>query len=192
MPGTIPIDREWVAAELVKSLDVEKSLAASAEGRAESPPEEGLSVLYHEIAEADERHARAIETVATRYGHTPGRAPSGKVGKVWDQIKDKVGKLAAGPLDQLAADLDGKAHAIHRLVAWSKALAALGDADGAREISAVLAEEQAHRDALQDAFDRLLLRRCTEVEEPAKEEAPKAEPAIEAIPAPAPTPAPAT
>ncbi|WP_165226129.1 hypothetical protein [Aquisphaera insulae] len=179
-PGTITIDRAWIAAELVKSLDVEKGLAASAEDRAEAPPEPGLGVLYHEIAEADERHARIIETVATRYGHTPSRASGGKVGKVWDQIKDKVGKLASGPLDHLGADLDAKAHEIHRLTAWSKALAAVGDSEGARDVAAILTEEQAHRDALQDAYNRLLQQRCTAIEDAVKEEAP-----VGADPAPA-------
>ena len=79
------INRVWIAAELVKGVNAERSLAVDAQARADSPPDAALSVLYHEIATADERHATIIEKIAVRYGHTPSPTSSGGIGPgCWD------------------------------------------------------------------------------------------------------------
>jgi hypothetical protein len=65
------INRDWIAAEFAKSIVIERTLAANAKSRAESPPEPAFGVLYSEIAAADERHVAIVEKIATRYGHTP-------------------------------------------------------------------------------------------------------------------------
>ena len=87
------VDRSWIAAEFVKGIAAERSLAADAKARATSPPDPSLGVLYHEIAAADERHATILETIATRFGHTPSASGGGGVGLVWDQLKNKLGNL---------------------------------------------------------------------------------------------------
>ena len=47
---------------------------------------------------------------------------------------------------------------IHWCTAWVHAFEALGDAESARELAAVLTEEKAHRDALQEGLNRLVAR----------------------------------
>jgi hypothetical protein len=64
---TIPtIDREWITSELVKGLAAERTLAAEARARAESPPDPTLSLIYHELAAAEDRPRLMLETVATQ------------------------------------------------------------------------------------------------------------------------------
>src|ERR1700737_1769678 len=109
MAQTPSVDRAWIVAGFVKGMDAERSLAAHAKARADSPPDPALGVLYHEIAAADERHASLLETIATRYGHTPSRTADGGVGWAWDQLKDKVGKLGSSAMDQLSWDQTAKA-----------------------------------------------------------------------------------
>ncbi len=149
-------DRAWIASELVKGIDTERSLAAGAEARADSPPDAALSVLYHEIAAADERHATIIETIATRYGHTPVPSAVGGIGRAFGQFKDKLVELGSDALDQLRQDLTAKDQSVHWHAAWVHAFGALGDTESVEDLSAVLLEEQAHRDALQQGLNRVV------------------------------------
>jgi len=150
------INRAWIAAEFSKGIDAEQALMEEARARAESPPDPALGVLYHEIATADERHRLIIETIATRYGHTPSRSVTGGIGETLGRLKDKVGELGSSPMQRLGHDLMDKANSIHWCTAWVNAFQALGDAESARELSAVLTEEKAHRDALQEGLNRLV------------------------------------
>src|SRR5271165_3861728 len=95
------IDRAWIAKELVKGIDAERSLATDAKARADSPPDAVLSVLYHEIAAADERHATIVETIAVRYGHTPSSSATRGLGWAFGQLRDKFVGLGSEVLDQL-------------------------------------------------------------------------------------------
>ena len=89
------IDRSWIGAEFAKGIDIERSLAADAKARAESPPDPTFGVLYCEIAAADERHVASMETIATRYGHTPSRSVSGGVGETLGRLRDMVAGMNA-------------------------------------------------------------------------------------------------
>lgn len=157
---TAAVDRDWILAEFTKGIDAERHMAEQAKARGENPPDPALGVLYHEIAAADERHTAIVETIATRYGHTPTRSSGGGIGETIARLSNKVSQAVAGgdALHDLAGDLAAKADAIHWYVAWSAAFAAVGDAESARELSAVLTEEQAHRDALQQWLNRLVER----------------------------------
>jgi len=151
------INREWIAAEFSKGIDAEHALVEEAKSRAESPPDPELGVLYHEIATADERHRSIVETIATRYGHTPSRSVAGGIGETLGRIKEKVGEIGSTALQRLGHDLDAKANVIHWCTAWIQAFQAIGDAESARELSAVVTEEKAHRDALQEGLNRMVL-----------------------------------
>jgi hypothetical protein len=150
------IDRAWIAKELVKGIDAERSLATEAKARADSPPDAVLSVLYHEIAAADERHATIVETIAVRYGHTPSSSAAKGLGWALGQLRDKVVGLGSEVLDLLVLDVTSKAQSVHWHAAWVHVFGAIGDSESARELSAVLSEEQAHRDALQRALNRVM------------------------------------
>jgi hypothetical protein len=153
------IDRVWIATELAKGIVAEQTMATDAAIRADSPPEPELSVLYHEIAAHDERHAQIVETVATRYGYTPTRDTVGRhLGAALDRLKEKVSALGSNPWERLAQDLAAKANAVHWYTAWIQAFEAIGDATSAQEFAAALAEEQAHRDALQEGLNRMVTR----------------------------------
>jgi hypothetical protein len=156
MATATTINRDWIAAEFSKGIEAEQSLIEEAKARAESPPDPGLGVLYHEIATADERHRAIVETIATRYGHTPSRSMTGGIGETLGRLKEKVGELGATPMQRLSHDLMAKANSIHWYTAWVQAFQALGDAESARELAAVLTEEKAHRDALQEGLNRLV------------------------------------
>ncbi len=157
---TLPptIHREWIASEFSKGIDAERDMATEAKSRAETPPEPSLSVLYHEIAEADERHRSAVETVAVRYGFTPSRSLGGGLGEVFGRLKDKVGEMGAHPHERIAHDLAVKANAVHWYTAWVAAFEEIGDTESARELAAILTEEKSHRDALQEALNRVIAR----------------------------------
>lgn len=129
---------------------------SKARAEAPSPPE--LGVLYHEIAAAEERHRAVVETIATRYGHTPCRNGGGGLGETLGRLRDKVGELGIGPLQRLANDLMAKANAVHWCTAWVQTFEAIGDGQSARELAIVLDESKAHRDALQEALNRLVTR----------------------------------
>jgi hypothetical protein len=115
-----------------------------------------LSVLYHEIAAADERHATIVEKIAARYGHTPSQSAGGGIGRALGHLWDKFVGLGSDVWDQLILDVTAKAQSVHRHAAWVHAFEAIGDSESARELSAVLAEEQAHSDALQQALNRVV------------------------------------
>jgi len=150
------INRDWIASEFSKGIDAEQALIDEAKARAESPPDPALAVLYNEIATADERHRTIVETIATRYGHTPSRSVTGGIGETLGRLKDKVSEIGSTPLQRLGYDLTAKANAIHWCTAWVQAFQAIGDAESARELAAVLTEEKAHRDALQEGLNRLV------------------------------------
>ena len=150
------VARDWIGVEFAKGIDAERSLAANAKARAESPPDPTLGVLYHEIAAADDRHVVTVETVATRYGHTPSRSVSGGVGETLGRLRDKVVGMSSSPLDFLSHDLTAKAEAIHWYIAWVHAFESVGDSESSRELAVVLTEEKTHLEALQQAFNRML------------------------------------
>jgi hypothetical protein len=150
------IDREWIATELVKGINAERSLAVDAQARADSPPDAALSVLYHEIAAADERHATIVEKIAVRYGHTPSPTSSGGIGQALGHLRDRFVGLGTDGLDHLVLDVTAKAQSVHWHAAWVHAFGAIGDTASARELLAVLTEEQAHRDALQQGLNRMV------------------------------------
>jgi len=166
MATATTINRGWIAAEFSKGIDAEQSLMEDARARAEAPPDPGLVVLYHEIAAADERHRSIVETIATRYGHTPGKSKSGGLGDTLGRLRDRVGEMGSSPLQRISNDLMMKANSVHWSQAWVQAFQAIGDAESARELSAVLTEEKSHRDALQEGLNRLVtLGATTEVPE---------------------------
>jgi hypothetical protein len=154
------INREWIAAELVKGMNAERALAVAAQARADSPPDEVLSVLYHEIASADERHALLVEKIAVRYGHTPAPTSNGGIGQALGHLKDKFVGLGSDGLDQLLSDVTSKAQSIHWHAAWLHTFRATGDSESADELAVVLTEEQAHRDALQQGLNRMVEQRA--------------------------------
>lgn len=150
--------REWIAAEFSKGIESEQSLIDEALARASSPPDPSLQVLYHEIASADERHRSIVEKVAVRYGHTPSNSIGGGIGGTIGRLREKVGELGSTPQQLVAHDLGLKANSIHWYTAWIAAFTAVNDVESAREMTAILTEEKAHRDALQEALNRLLTR----------------------------------
>jgi hypothetical protein len=150
------IDRAWILSELVKGIEAERYLASDAMAKADAPPDPAMGVLYHEIATADERHAGVIERIATRYGHVPSASQAGSIGQALGHLKEKIVELGRAPLDQSSLDLAAKARSVQWYTAWVNAFEAIGETETARELSAVLAEEQAHFDALQQSFNRLV------------------------------------
>ena len=154
------VNREWIAAELVKGINAERALAVDAQARADSPPDEVLSVLYHEIASADERHALIVEKIAVRYGHTPAHTSSGGIAQALGHLKDKFVGLSSDGLDQLLLDVTAKAQSVHWHAAWLHTFKTTGDSESADDLNAVLTEEQAHRDALQQGLNRMIEERA--------------------------------
>ena len=149
------IDRNWIASEILKIVEAERSLATEAKARTESPSMSALAVLYHEIADQEERHIVALETIATRYGHTPMRAAEGGVGETLVRFKDKVATLGDGPTELLRQDLSARADAIHWQSAWGT-FSRLSVMMRARDLTALLAEDHAHHAALLEGLKRLL------------------------------------
>lgn len=149
-------NRDWIATEFAKGIESEEHMAAEAHNRAESPPDPAMAVLYNQIAVEDERHRATVETIATRYGHTPSRGKGGGLGATLAKLKDKVAEIGSSPARLVADDLQLKADAIHWMVAWVHTFEAVGDTESARELAAILTEEKAHRDALQEALTRLV------------------------------------
>ena len=151
------INRVWIAAELVKGIDAERALAIDAKARAESPPDAVLSVLYHEIAAADERHVTVVETIAARYGHTPSPSAAGGIGRALGHLRDKFVGSSSDVSDQLLLDVTAKAQSVHWHTAWVHASRShRRQREPFRESSTVLSEEQAHRDALQQGLNRVI------------------------------------
>ena len=151
------INRDWIQAEFAKGIDAEEELSTEAKGRSDSPPDPSLSVLYHEIAVADAKHRDVVEAIATRYGHTPTKNGGG-IGEALSRLKDKVASMGSSPVALIGHDLGLKANAIHWYTAWISTFKALGDAPSAGELETVLKEELTHRDALQQALNRLVER----------------------------------
>ena len=129
MAEAAAIDRVWIAADLVKGIDAERSLAFDAQSRADSPPDAALSVLYHQIAAADERHAAIVEKIAVRYGHTPCATSSGGIGQALGHLRDKFAGLGSDALEQLLLDVTAKAQSVHWHSAWVHAFEAIGDSE---------------------------------------------------------------
>jgi len=162
------INRAWISTQFSKGIDAEQALLEEAKARAASPPDPSLGVLYHEIASADERHRTIVETIATRYGHTPSRSVAGGIGETLGRLKEKVSEMGATPHQLVSHDLAVKANAIHWCTAWVQAFEGIGDAESARELAVVLTEEKAHRDALQEGLNRMVLQGATSEEAAAK------------------------
>jgi hypothetical protein len=150
------IDRAWIASELVKAIEAERYLASDTKTRADTPPEPAMGVLYHEIAAADERHAAVIERIATRYGYVPSASRTSSIGQALGQLTEKIVELGRAPMDQSSLDLAAKARSVQWYTAWVSAFEAIGETDSARDLAALLAEEQAHFEALQQSFNRLV------------------------------------
>ncbi|WP_435008160.1 hypothetical protein P12x_005435 [Tundrisphaera lichenicola] len=123
-----------------------------------SPPDPSLGVLYHEIAVADARHITIVETIATRYGYNPSKGRSSGIGGSIRSLTEKVGEMGSSPLQRVEHDLSAKSSAIHWYTAWIQAFQAIGDAESARELAAVLIEEKSHQEALQEGLNRILVR----------------------------------
>jgi len=151
-------NREWIAAEFSKGIEAEQALAEESQARAESPPDPELGVVYHEIATADERHRAIVETIATRYGHIPSRNVASGIGETLGRLRGKVSEIGTSPMQRVGHDLCAKENVIHWCTAWVQAFQAIGDAESARELSAILTEEKAHRDALQQGLNRMVTR----------------------------------
>jgi len=158
MATATTINRDWIAAEFSKGIEAEQALMDEARARAESPPDAELGVLYHELANAGERQRQIVETIATRYGHTPSRSVGGGIGETLGRLRDKVGALGSSPLELISHDMMATANAVHWSTAWVHAFQALGDSESARELAEVLTEQKAHLDALQEAFNRMVAR----------------------------------
>ena len=157
MASASTVNRTWIATEFSKGIDAEQALLAEAKARSQSPPDPSLGVLYHEIATADERHLVIVETIATRYGYTPSRSVTGGIGDSLGRLKEKVSEMGSSALQRVAHDLVAKANAIHWCTAWVQTFQSLGDTESARELAVVLTEDNAHRDALQEGLNRLVL-----------------------------------
>ena len=91
-----------------------------------------------------------------RYGHTPSHSLTGGLGETIGRIKEKVATLGSTTLEKLGHDLSAKANAIHWYNAWVHAFESIGDTESARELAAVLTEQKAHRDALQEGLNRMV------------------------------------
>jgi hypothetical protein len=150
------INREWIANQFSKGIDHEQELRDDARARVDSPPDPALGVLYNLIAREDERHRSIVETIAIRYGHTPSRSVAGGIGETLGRLKDKVSDLSTTGLQRISRDLAAKANAVHWYTAWTQAFESIGDTQSARELAAVASEEKAHRDALQEALNRMV------------------------------------
>jgi hypothetical protein len=72
--------------------------------------------------------------------------------------------LGTDVVDQLILDVTAKAQSVHWHTAWVHLFGVIGDSQSARELSAVLSEEQAHRDALQQGLNRVVEQKacCTD------------------------------
>lgn len=152
------LNREWIATQFSKGIDAEHALQVDAEATSASPPDPSLGVLYHEIAAADGRHRLIVETIATRYGYNPGRGMTTGISGTLERLKEKVSELGSSPQQRLEHDLAAKASVIHWCTAWVQTFQTIGDAESARELAAVLTEEKAHHEALQEGLNRLVLK----------------------------------
>ena len=156
------IKRDWIMAEFSKGIEAEHALQVDAQSTASSPPDPSLGVLYSEIAAADGRHRLIVETIATRYGYNPGGGHGTGIGGTIGRLREKVDDMMSTPQARIEHDLSAKSGAIHWCTAWVHTFQAIGDAESARELAAVLTEEKAHHDALQEGLNRLVARGALE------------------------------
>lgn len=91
-----------------------------------------------------------------RYGHTPSKSSGGGISQALGHLRDKIVGLGSSPSGQMCLDVTAKAQSVHWYAAWVHTFGAIGDAASEAELSAVLAEEQAHRDALQSGLNRVV------------------------------------
>ena len=159
--STTTIDRAWIASEFLKMVESERSLLTDAKARAESPPLPGLAVLYHQIAEQDETHVAVLETIATRYGHTPTRSAGSGMGETLGRLKDRIISAGTSPVDLVRQDLASKDQAIDWQSAWADTFEAIEDNESARDLKVLVTADQAHREALLQGLKRLLEQRAT-------------------------------
>jgi hypothetical protein len=151
------IDREWITSELDKGLAAERTLAAEARARAESPPDPTLTLIYHELAVAEDRHRLILETIAIRYGYTPTHdVGGGGLTGTFGWLRGKVTDLGSSPFDRLTYDLVARASSVLWYTAWVHTFQSVGDAESARELAAVLVEKRAHCAVLQGGLNRLV------------------------------------
>jgi rubrerythrin len=151
------LNRDWIAEEFAKGIAAEEALSAEAQSRSDAPPDPSLSVLYQEIARADAKHRKIVEAIATRFGHTPNKAGGG-ITEAIARLKDKFASMGSSPIELLGHDLASKANAIHWYSAWVSTFKAVGETAFAAELEGILEEEISHRDALQQALNRLVER----------------------------------
>jgi hypothetical protein len=154
--------RDWIVSEFSKGIEAEHCLQTRAESTASNPPDPSLGVLYHEIADDDKRHGMIVETIATRYGYNPTKGMSNGIGGTFGRLREKVGEIGSTPQTRIAHDLSAKADSIHWTTAWVHTFQSLGDTESARELAAVLTEEKAHHEALQEGLNRLMAREAVE------------------------------
>lgn len=151
------IDRDWIVAQFSHGIEAEHALHADALATAKSPPDPSLAVLYNQIAAEDERHAGVIETIATRYGYVAGSTSSGGVlSGTFGRLKEAMSEMGSTPQQRLEHDLAAKSSSIHWSTAWVFAFGQIGDKTSAEELTAILNEEKAHHDALQQGLNLLL------------------------------------
>jgi len=67
-----------------------------------------------------------------------------------------VTDLGSSPFDRLTYDLVARASSVLWYTAWSHTFEAIGDAESARELTAVLTEKRSHCESLQGGLNRLL------------------------------------
>jgi hypothetical protein len=160
---TAPFDRDWITSELAKGVAADRALADEAKARASSPPDPSLSLVYNELATAEDRIHSVLETIATRYGFTPTHRLEGGIGEAFGWLKGKVSEMGSSPSDRLTYDLLARAASVFWCTAWVHTFEAIGDAPSAQELVAVLTEKKAHCAALQECLNRLVAERVKAV-----------------------------
>jgi hypothetical protein len=161
MVTTTTIDRDWLLAELKTLIGDERKLATDVKQRVAAPPVPELEVLYNEMAADDDRHIMALETIATRYGHTPTRSQVAGVGETLGRLTGQVAEIGSNSWDLVARDLAAKTSSMARRAAWVSVFETIGDDQSAGELGRIVADDRAHQDALQNALTRLLSSRVT-------------------------------
>lgn len=152
------VDREWILAQFSRGVAAEQAMEADARATAESPPDPTLAVLYHQIANDDQRHAGIVELIATRYGYQAAEHKSGGLSGTLGRLKEAVSEMGASPQQRLEHDLGAKSSAIHWATSWVYTFEQVGDSASSQELAALLADEKAHHDALQQGLNNMLLK----------------------------------
>ena len=92
-PTPTTVDRDWIATEFAKGIDAEAQMAHDAEGPRRSPrPSRRWASSTARSPRPTSAIATSVETVAIRYGHTPGAGArlAGGIGETLGRLKDKV------------------------------------------------------------------------------------------------------